>query len=177
MNGGEALRIRPYQAADWPSVWALLEPVFRKGDTYVFDPAISETEARAVWVEAPLATFVAEQDGEIVGTCYLKPNQPGAGSHVCNCGYVVAARAAGRGIASQMCVHSQEQAVGHGFLAMQFNFVVSTNAAAVRLWRKLGFEIVGTLPAAFRHPGLGRVDAYVMHKFLADGQDADPREG
>jgi ribosomal protein S18 acetylase RimI-like enzyme len=137
------------------------------GDTYAFPIDISEMEARGIWIEAPAATFVAQEDnGAIVGTYYIKPNQPGAGSHVCNCGYIVNERARGRGVATVMCEHSQREAVRRGFRAMQFNFVVSTNEGAVRLWQKLGYDIVGTLPGAFRHPTQGFVDAFVMYKQL-----------
>jgi RimJ/RimL family protein N-acetyltransferase len=159
------ITVRRLEEADWPAVWAFVEPVFRSGDTYAFPTDISEVEARGIWIEAPAATFVAQEDnGAIVGTYYIKPNQPGAGSHVCNCGYIVNESARGRGVATVMCEHSQREAVRRGFWAMQFNFVVSTNKGAVRLWQKLGYDIVGTLPGAFRHPTQGFVDAFVMYK-------------
>jgi ribosomal protein S18 acetylase RimI-like enzyme len=159
--------IRPFEKSDWAATWAVLEPVFQAGDTYSFAPNISETEAFKAWVEIPAATFVVEDDsGQILGTYYIKANQPGQGAHVCNCGYVVAEAARGQGIASAMCEHSQGEAVRRGFRSMQFNLVVSTNAGAVRLWKKLGFEIVGTVPEAFRHPTKGFVEAYVMYKKL-----------
>ena len=165
------INIRPYSPADWPAVWQILEPVFRAGDTYAFSPAIGEDEAHHAWIEKPLATFVAETaDGEIAGTYYLKPNQPALGAHVCNCGYVVAESARGQGIATRMCRHSQQEARGRGFRAMQYNLVVATNEGAVRLWQKLGFEIVGRLPGAFRHPRLGYVDAFVMYKRLEENK-------
>ena len=149
----------------------MLRATFAAGETYSFAPDIGESEARKVWIDAPLATFVAEQDGRILGTYFIKPNQPGLGAHVCNCGYVVAGDAQGRGLAGQMCEHSQRWAVERGFHAMQFNFVVSTNERAVRLWEKLGFEVVGRLPGAFRHARLGFVDALVMYKRLAEKQE------
>lgn len=161
------ITIRAYRDADWPALWGVLEPVFRAGDTYSFDAGISEPAAHHAWVQIPLATFVAESDAErILGTYFIKPNQPGQGAHVCNCGYAVAATARGRGIASLMCEHSQAVASTQGFRAMQYNLVVSTNEVAVRLWKRHGFEIVGTLPDAFRHPRHGYVDAYVMYKRL-----------
>ncbi|MCH8497793.1 MAG: GNAT family N-acetyltransferase [Marinobacter sp.] len=159
--------IRPLQAADWPAVWAFMAPVFRAGETYAFDPAITEAEAHQVWVGTPLATLVAEDaQGQIIGTYYLKANQPGLGSHVCNCGYLVAESARGQGVAAALCEHSQQLAVAQGFRAMQFNLVVATNTGAVRLWQKLGFEIAGSLPGAFHHRRLGYVDAHVMYKSL-----------
>lgn len=165
----DTIEIRPLQPGDWEAVWRVIEPVFRAGETYAFPPQITEEEARRAWVEAPQATFVAVDDtNTVLGTYYIKPNQPGLGSHVCNCGYIVAEGARGRGIASAMCEHSQVEAVSRGFRAMQYNLVVSTNEGAVRLWQSHGFDIAGRLPAAFRHPRLGFVDAYVMYKQLVD---------
>lgn len=159
--------IRPFEDADWPALWRVLEPVFRAGDTYSFAADITEADARRAWIDVPAVTFVAvAPDGQVLGSYYLKPNQPGQGDHVCNAGYVVAAAARGQGIASRMCDHSQQQAGARGFRAMQYNLVVSTNEGAVRLWQRHGFEIVGTLPGAFRHPRLGEVDAHVMYKRL-----------
>ncbi|PYU95381.1 MAG: GNAT family N-acetyltransferase [Acidobacteria bacterium] len=160
--------IRPFEVSDWPSLWPILHATFSKGDTYTYSSDASEDEIRTAWTKIPRATFVAcDESGQILGTYYIKPNQPGNGSHVCNCGYVVSEKARGKGVASLMCEHSQSTAVALGFLAMQFNFVVSTNSGAVRLWQKLGYDIVGTLPRAFRHPQAGLVDAYVMYKWLA----------
>jgi ribosomal protein S18 acetylase RimI-like enzyme len=159
--------IRAFEQTDWPSVWKFIEPVLRSGETYVFAPETSEAEAHRLWIEVPTAAYVAEDGaGTVVGTYYIKPNQPGLGAHVCNCGYIVAENTRGLGVASAMCEHSQEQARRMGFRAMQFNLVVSTNEGAVRLWRKLGFIIVGTLPGAFNHSRHGFVDAFVMFKQL-----------
>jgi ribosomal protein S18 acetylase RimI-like enzyme len=112
-------------------------------------------------------TFVAEEDGEIVGTYYIRANQAGGGRHICNCGYMTSAAATGRGVARAMCGHSLDYARERGFRGMQFNFVVDTNTRAVALWQSLGFEIVGRLPKAFHHPKLGFVDALVMFRPLA----------
>ncbi|MCX7277678.1 MAG: GNAT family protein [Burkholderiales bacterium] len=159
--------IRPFQPADWSSVWTLLQTTFASGDTYAYAPESSEAEIRAIWVDTPLATYVAcADDGTVIGTYKLQPNQPGLGAHVCNCGYVVSPQVRGQGIASLMCEHSQAEALRLGFRAMQYNLVVSTNEGAVRLWQKLGFRIVGTLPGAFQHRQHGYVDAYVMFKQL-----------
>jgi RimJ/RimL family protein N-acetyltransferase len=155
-------------AADWPDIWALLEPVFRAGETYPYPPDISEAQARTAWMDTPLATFVARAEGgAAAGSYFLKANQPGLGAHVCNCGYVVGRNFRGRGVATQMCEHSQREALRMGFRAMQFNLVVSTNEGAARLWKRLGFGLVGTLPGAFHHRALGDIDAYVMYKRLA----------
>lgn len=162
-----AVRIREVRDADWLAVWGLLEPVFRAGETYAVSPDICADEARRVWVDVPTATFVAVGDeDDILGTYYLKPNQAGPGDHVANCGYVVSEAARGRGVASAMCEHSQREAAARGFRGMQFNLVVSTNRGAVALWERHGFEIVGVLPGAFRHPHCGPVDAHVMFKTL-----------
>ncbi len=161
------ITIRDFQEQDWPFVWQIIEPVFRTGETYAFLPDIEEKEAHKVWIEMPEATFVAVRGNDnIIGTYYIKPNQPGLGAHVCNCGYIVAEDARGKGVASAMCERSQQEAVSRGFRAMQYNLVVSTNEGAVRLWKRHGFEIVGTLPKAFRHPGWGFVDAHIMYKQL-----------
>jgi ribosomal protein S18 acetylase RimI-like enzyme len=162
--------IRPFEEKDWPALWPLLRTTFEAGDTYAYAPQSSEAEVRAAWIAAPLETYVlveAGRTGEVIlGTYVIKANQPGLGSHVCNCGYVVAPAAQGRGLATQLCEHSQREAVAMGFLAMQFNLVVATNQRAVRLWQHLGFAIVGTLPRAYRHQSLGLVDAFVMYKTL-----------
>ncbi|MFT7486888.1 MAG: ribosomal protein S18 acetylase RimI-like enzyme [Candidatus Paceibacteria bacterium] len=160
-------QIRQAQDSDWASIWDILEPVFRAGDTYAVDPGVSESEARKQWMMLPESTFVAMQPtGKIRGTYYLKTNHPGPGQHVCNCGYVVPESARGQGVASGMCEHSLKQALIQGFQAMQFNLVASTNEGALRLWKRQGFEIVGTLPGAFKHPLRGPVDAFVMYKNL-----------
>ena len=161
------IQIRLCEEADWPAVWPLLRATFEAGDTYAFSPRSTEAEIHAAWIEAPRATYVVRDgDGPVLATYFIKPNQPGLGSHVCNCGYVVAPEAQGRGLASAMCEHSQHEALAMGFLAMQFNLVVSTNERAVSLWRRLGFKVVATLPGAFRHQRLGLVDAFVMFKTL-----------
>ena len=120
----------------------------------------------AYWCATEKQTFIAEIGGQILGTYYLRANQAGGGSHVCNCGYVTSSAARGKGIAGKMCLHSLGVAREAGFRAMQYNCVVSTNEGAIRLWRKLGFEVVGTLPKAFYHPSLGDVDAFVMYQAL-----------
>lgn len=151
----------------WQKVWDVIRPVFRKGDTYVFDPKISESEAKNIWYETCDKTFICfDENNEILGTYYLKKNQPGFGSHVCNCGYIVAESARRKGVALRMCKHSQSIAKKLGFKAMQFNFVVSTNYGAIKLWEKLGFKVIGTIPKGFEHPTNGYVDAKIMYKWL-----------
>ena len=160
------MNVREAQPVDFAAIWPIFQQIVAMGDTYGYERDITEQEARRVWMELPAKTFVAEQDGQILGTYYIKTNEAGPGSHVCNCGYMVATDSRGRGLASLMCEHSQKVAIELGFEAMQFNFVATTNDGAVNLWKKLGFNIVGVLPKAFNHPLHGNVDALVMHKFL-----------
>lgn len=158
--------IRPARPADQPAVWQIIGPTIRAGETYALDAAMTEDEALAYWFGPDRETFVAEEKGEILGTYYLRTNQPGGGAHVCNCGYMTSVAATGRGVARRMADHSLNRARERGFRAMQFNFVVSTNVRAIRLWESLGFAIVGRLPGAFRHPDHGYVDALVMYQSL-----------
>ena len=161
-----AVNIREAAAADWPQIWRALEPTIRAGETYALPQIWHEQEARTYWFQLENEVFVAETAGKLVGTYYLRANALGGGSHVANCGYLTAEEARGRGVARAMCLHSLAHAKARGFAAMQFNFVVSSNAPAVKLWQELGFSEVGRLPHAFRHPRLGPVDALVMHRFL-----------
>lgn len=158
--------IRQATSTDRAAIWAILEPVFRAGTTYAVPRDISQADALTMWCDAPAACFVVEQDGVVLGTYYIKTNQAGGGAHVCNCGYVTADRAQGKGVARAMCEHSQDAARELGYRAMQFNLVLASNVGAVALWRKLGFEDVGLIPEAYAHPDLGYVDALVMYKSL-----------
>ncbi|MFK8328397.1 GNAT family N-acetyltransferase [Pseudomonas sp. BJa5] len=168
------IHIRPMTAADFEHFWPTFQAVVSARETYAFDPALSQEQARQLWLEAPLHTLVAEEDGVLLGSYYLKANAAGPGSHVCNCGYMVSEAARGRGVARLMCEHSQRLAREQGFLAMQFNSVVASNEVAVTLWHKLGFETVGRLPRAYRHARLGLVDCLVMYKWLAE--PAEPQQ-
>ena len=148
-------------------MWALLEPVFRAGETFPHDPAISEAEARVAWVDQSQAVMVAEDAaGAVVGTYYLRPNSLALGAHVVNAGYVVAEHCRRQGIGSRLCQHSLQAARRLGFRAMQFNLVVSTNTAGLRCWQQNGFQLIGTLPGAFRHRLLGYVDDHIMEQTL-----------
>ena len=160
------MHIRPANDRDSDAIWAILEPMIRAGDTYTLPSNMSREETLTHWHAPEHEVFVAEEAEQIVGTYFLKANQRGGGSHVANCGYVTARQATGRGVARAMCEHSLDRARSRGFTAMQFNFVVSTNERAVRLWQHLGFKIVGRLPGAFWHPTNGLVDALVMYRTL-----------
>jgi ribosomal protein S18 acetylase RimI-like enzyme len=158
--------IRQALEADHDAIWGILEPILRAGETYALPTDWQRPEALAYWLKPGNEVFVAEQGGRLVGTYYLHSNQQGGGAHVANCGFATAAYAQGRGLASQMCDHSLQQAAASGYLAMQFNFVISTNERAVRLWHRMGFKTVGLIPNAFKHPKMGFVDALVMHRML-----------
>ena len=158
--------IREASGHDRDAVWEIFRAVVAAGDTYVFDPEIRREEAYAYWFHRGTRTYVAESEGRVVGTYILRPNQPGLGSHVSNAVFMVSPSVRGLGIGRAMGEHCLDEARRLGYRAMQFNFVVSTNAAALRLWERLGFTIVGTLPGAFRHRTGGFVDAYVMFRTL-----------
>ncbi|MCZ6634890.1 MAG: GNAT family N-acetyltransferase [bacterium] len=160
------MEIRKAEAVDFPGIWAIFRAVVHKGDTYVFDPDCDEAYARSVWMSDQMATYVAVVDGRIAGTYILKANQPGLGDHVANAAFMVSPENRRGGVGRAMGEHALEEARRAGFRAMQFNFVVSTNTGAVKLWESLGFEIVGTLPEVFRHRELGFVDAYVLYRKL-----------
>jgi ribosomal protein S18 acetylase RimI-like enzyme len=161
------LTIRAARSGDLDAIWSILEPILRAGDTYTLPTDMTRGAALSYWLSPEHEVFVAEDDGAMVGTYFLRANQRGGGSHVANCGYMTAPAATGRGIASAKCAaHSLDRARELNFRAMQFNFVVSSNDRAVRLWQKHGFQIVGRLPNAFLHPGLGYTDAYVMYRDL-----------
>jgi ribosomal protein S18 acetylase RimI-like enzyme len=161
------MQIRPASLdADADSIWAILEPTIRAGETYTLPSNMSRKDALDYWFTSSHEVFVAEEASEILGTYFLQVNQQGGGSHVANCGYITAPWTTGRGVARAMCAHSLDRARERGFRAVQFNFVVSTNQRAVALWQSFGFEIVGRLPGAFQHPRMGFVDALVMYRSL-----------
>ena len=164
-HGG--FQIRKADPSDFEEIWQIFHEVVRLGDTYAFSPDTDKAEAFEIWMETPTATYVVFDGHNIVGTYYIKPNQPGLGAHVCNAGYMVSRNARRRGIGRAMCEHSQIEAIKLGFRAMQYNLVVSTNKGAIKLWQELRFSIVGTLPRAFQHKELGFVDAVVMYKLLS----------
>jgi len=160
------LSIRLATNADHDAVWAILEPMIRAGETYPLPRDMNREQAFGFWFSPEKEVFVwqAEESGLVLGTYFLKANQQGGGAHICNCGYVTSQAAQGRGIARAMCLHSLERAKERGFRGMQFNFVVSSNTRAVKLWSSLGFETLGRLPQVFAHPALGYIDALVMFR-------------
>ncbi|PYI73722.1 MAG: GNAT family N-acetyltransferase [Verrucomicrobia bacterium] len=184
------IKIRSATTKDHDAIWEIFHEIISAGDTYSLDPRMSREEALAYWFRADTQTYVAElhrqsvgeavgfpgtatpsptggmKDQVIVGTYILRPNQSGGGSHVANAAFMVASDAQGCGVGRAMAEHCLNEARRIGFRAMQFNYVISTNTPAIRLWQELGFEIVGTLPGAFRHPEKGYVDVYVMFRSL-----------
>jgi len=160
------MHVRPARMEDASSIWHIIGPTIRAGETYALDRDMSEADALAYWLGADRETFVAEEDGEIVGTYFLRAIRAGGGKHICNCGYMTSASATSRGVARAMCRHSLDLAAERGYRGMQFSFVVSTNTRAVALWESFGFQIVGRQPQAFHHPTHGYVDALVMFRSL-----------
>ena len=162
------LVIRAATQRDRDAIWNIFREIVATADTYTFDPNISRDEALAYWFRSDTHTYVAENNGRVIGTYILRANQSGPGSHVANAAFMVARGAQGQGIGRAMAEHCLNEARHFGFRAMQFNFVVSTNVAAIRLWQQFGFEIVGTLPGAFRHSQKGYVDVYVMFRSVLE---------
>jgi len=160
------LEIRAATEADRDAIWDIFHAIVATGDTYAFEPEMSRQEALAYWFRGDTHTYVAENNGRVVGTYILRPNQLGPGSHVANAAFMVEPNAQGLGVGRRMAEHCLSEARRKGFRAIQFNFVVSTNTSAIHLWEQLGFKIVGTLPGAFRHPEKGYVDVYVMFRSL-----------
>ena len=160
------MNIREATDADFDQIWPIFHEIVAAGETYTYSPDTAKGEAKRLWLDLPRKTFVVEEEAEILGTYYIKNNQPGFGSHVCNCGFMVSTKARGKGLATAMCEHSQKVALELGYKAMQFNFVIASNEGAVQLWQKLGFAVVGRLPKAFHHPREGYMDALVMYKWL-----------
>lgn len=160
------MQIRPARDSDAPAIWRVIEPVFRAGETYPLPRDVNAEDGLAYWFAPGHEVFAAADGADIIGSYYLRANTRGGGAHVANCGYITAPTARRRGVARAMCEHSLARARERGFRAMQFNFVISTNEQAVRLWQSCGFDIVGRLPRAFAHPVLGYVDALVMYQEL-----------
>ena len=165
------MKIRRATSSDHDNIWALAKPVFRAGETYPVPRDVLRQDGLAYWLSPDKTLFVAEDEtkagpNKLVGLYYIKPNTGGGGNHICNCGYITLASERGKGIARKLCAHSLAFAKESGYRGMQYNLVISTNDAAVHLWKKMGFDIVGTLPGVFTHPGRGDVDAYVMFQAL-----------
>ncbi len=151
---------------DFEEFWPTFKEIVAAEETYAFDPDMSYDEAVTLWIHSAKVAYVVKEDGEVLGSYFLRKNASGPSSHISNCGYMVLPRARGKGVAKAMCLHSQQQALQLGFSAMQFNSVVSTNTVAIKLWKKLGFKVIGTIPRGYKHKRLGFVDSYIMYKEL-----------
>lgn len=160
------LEIRKAIEADKEKVWKIIQAVISTGDTYTFAPDSPKEKMIGFWFGEDKETYVAVLDNELLGTFFLKANQPDLGSHICNAGYMVSPEAKGKGIGRKMAEFSLPEAKRLGFKAMQFNFVVKSNEIAVKLWLSLGFEIIGEIPEAFQHQDLGLVNALIMYRKL-----------
>ncbi|GHA48977.1 acetyltransferase [Amylibacter ulvae] len=160
------IQISPATNADQDAIWAILEPVFRAGDTYAIDPDISRENALSYWMEGNHSAFVCHDGNTVLGTYYICPNQAGNGAHICNCGFATSNAAQGKGVARAMLDHALTTATTKQFRAMQFNFVVASNTRAIAIWQRNGFDVIGRIPDAFDHPQNGMVDALIMYRKL-----------
>lgn len=160
------LIIRKATQKDIDAVWNIFHEVVKEGNTYVFDPKTTQEEMLKIWFGDKVNTYVADSEGEIVGTFIIKANQPALGAHVANASFMVAENGRGKGVGKLMGKFAIDEAKNLGFHSMQFNIVISTNMGAIKLWEKLGFTIIGTAPESFKHPELGLVDSHIMYKIL-----------
>lgn len=160
------MTIRPATIQDYDAIWDIFKQVIATGDTYVFSPQTPKEDLQKHWFATYMNTFIIEEDDQILGTYIIKPNQIDLGSHIANGSYMVSPQHHGKGIGKLLCQHSLDTAKALGYRAMQFNIVISTNTGAVKLWQQFGFQIIGTVPKAFKHQELGLVDAYIMYREL-----------
>ncbi len=160
------MNIREAILDDHTAVWKIFKSVIETGENFVFDPKTKKESLGRLWFGDSMKTYVVVEDTKILGSYYIKPNQPGLGSHIANCGYMVNTNSLGKGVGKLMCAHSIENSTKMGYKAIQFNMVVSSNKIAVKLWESFGFKIIGTIPDGFKHAKKGYVDTYIMHRKL-----------
>ena len=162
------MQIRPVSDADWAAFYPVLREVVAAGETYAYPDVLSSSEAHDLWVESPpgVTVVAVSDDGSLLGSAKAGPNRPSRGSHVATASFMVSSAARGQGVGRALGEWVVAWAREQRYAAMQFNAVVETNTAAVRLWRDLGFEVVGTVPEAFDSAAHGRVGLHVMHRFL-----------
>jgi len=159
------IELRKAEDTDRPAIWQIIKEVIASGDTYVFPPDSNEDDMLSYWLGGDKHTYVAELEGRVVATFWIKANQPGLGSHISNAAYMVSANARGKGVGKQIALWSLDEARRLGFTAMQYNFVVKTNPA-VKLWQSIGFEVIGEIPNAFASDKTGLTNAYIMYRKL-----------
>lgn len=158
------MEIREFAEADWPQVWPIVRDIVRAQETFPYDPAMTQDQAREIWIEAPPGlTVVAAEDGRVLGTAKMGPNKPGPGAHISTASFMVAPDARGKGVGGALCRYAMEWAKAHGYAGMQFNAVVESNRSAVELYERLGFTMIGTVPGAYEHRALGRVGLHIMY--------------
>ena len=161
------MKIREFTESDWDRTWPILRDVIRAGDTFTYEPGMSEQQAHDIWVERPPGlTVVAAEHDRIAGTAKMGPNKAGPGAHVATASFMVAAGARGQGIGTKLCAFALDWARAQGFAGMQFNAVAASNTTATAIYEKLGFEIIGTVPGAFAHPRKGRIGLHIMYRDL-----------
>jgi L-amino acid N-acyltransferase YncA len=164
------VQVRDFDEADWPQVWSIIRDVVQAQETFTYDPEMTEEQARQTWIESPPGlTVVAVEHGRVFGTAKMGPNRQGPGSHVSTASFMVAAESRGQGVGTTLCRYALDWAERSGYAGMQFNAVAESNRSAVEVYRRLGFETIGTVPRAFAHPALGRVGLHIMYReFLAE---------
>ena len=166
MTASPELNFRRVAHEEFALLWPVIQPVFAAGETYPYDPASTQEQAADIWCGPEKVTYICEREGKVLGTYYIRANQPGLGNHICNAGFIVAPAAAGQGIGRAMGEHALSEAKKLGYEAMQFNLVVEDNVASLKIWEKLGFEKIGKIPEAFRHTTKGKIGAYILYRKL-----------
>jgi GNAT superfamily N-acetyltransferase len=158
------VEIRPFDEADWPQVWPIVQEIVRAQETFPYDPDMTASDAHDLWIERPPGhTVVAVEEGRVLGTAKMGTNRPGPGSHISTASFMVGKGARGRGVGTALCLYAIDWARDRGYAGMQFNAVVESNHSAIELYRRLGFSVVGTVPGAFAHPTIGRVGLHIMY--------------
>ena len=160
--------IREATTADWPAIWPFFRSIVAAGETFSYPPDLGRAEGRDMWLlAAPNRAVVAvDDDGTVLGTAKMNNNQMGNAAHIASASYMVDPAHTGRGVGRALCEYTVEWARAAGFRGMQFNAVVESNVHAVRLYRSLGFEVLGTVPEGFHHPTEGYVGLHIMHRAL-----------